>query len=74
MIFLICPKKTGCFKFLSTKRYSYFLSAVSLGPGAYTAEAKDCIGGSRLVLITAEAYSSLLSSLLGSTYVEMSLA
>jgi len=29
---------------------------------AYTAEAKDCIGGSRLVLITAEAYSSLLSS------------
>lgn len=29
---------------------------------AYTAEAKDSIGGSRLVLITAEAYSSLLSS------------
>ena len=32
--------------------------------GAYTAEAKDSIGGSRLVLITAEAYSSLLSSFL----------
>lgn len=72
--FIDLARKDSIFQVCSTKNCSYFLSAVSIGPGAYTAEAKDCIGGSRLVLITAEAYSSLLSSLLGSTYVEMSLA